>query len=318
MPPDHARPFVIQCEDLDPAAGAWLRESCDLEVCHFSDARFPALLARADAVIVRTYTRVDGAFLDGAPRLRCVARAGVGLDRIDVAECRRRGVQVVHTPDANSTAVAEYVFALLADVLRPRTTLAGPVPTDRWNALRRAHEAPAQFNELVLGILGLGRIGRRVARIGAGFGMEVLFHDIARVPAPKRHGAVPVPRDELLRRADILTIHVDARPANARLVNADFLASVRPTAILLNTSRGVVVDAAALADFLRTHPGARAIIDVHDPEPFGPDYPLLGLPNATLLPHLAASTAAAHVNMSWVVKDLWRVLRGEKPEHPAP
>lgn len=316
--PDVARPFVVQTEDLDPAAAAWLRETCDLAPCPTTDPRFSDLLARADGLVVRTYTRVDDALLARAPRLRCVARAGVGLDRIDVAACRRRGVEVVHTPDANSVAVAEYVFALLADALRPRTPLRHSVSQDEWNTLRRSHEAPTQFSELVLGVLGLGRVGQRVARIGAGFGMEVLYHDLARIPATRRQGAVPVALDELLRRADILTIHVDSRPANRGLVNAAFLAHVRPSAILVNTSRGLIIDAPSLAAFLRTHPGARALLDVHDPEPFGPDYPLLGLPNAVLYPHLAAATAAAHVNMSWVVKDLWRVLRGDKPEHPAP
>jgi phosphoglycerate dehydrogenase-like enzyme len=317
--PRVSRPVVVQSEDLDPAAAAWLRESCELIECHFSRTReFEAALARADALIVRTYTRVDGALLDKAPRLRCIGRAGVGLDRIDVAECRRRGIEVVHTPDANTNAVAEYVFALLHDVLRPRPHLKQAVSADAWNALRRENLAHAELNQLTLGILGLGRVGSRVARIAAGYGMEVLYNDLQRIPAPRRHGAVPVPLPDLLQRSDILSIHIDSRPANIRFVNAALLASLRPSAILINTSRGCVVDAAALAEFLRTHPGARAILDVHDPEPFGPDYPLLGLPNAVLLPHLAAATNAAHVNMSWVVKDVYRVLHAQKPQHPAP
>lgn len=314
-----ARPLVIQTEDLDPAAAAWLRESCDLTECHFSrQPEFDGLLARADGLVVRTYTRVDRALLDRAPRLRCVARAGVGLDRIDVGECRRRGVEVVHTPDANSVAVAEYVFALLHDALRPRLYLREPVGLDRWNALRREHHASAQFSELTLGILGLGRVGSRVARIAAGFGMEVLYNDLVRIPAPRRNGAIPVPLPELLKRSDIFTIHIDSREGNAGFINADRLGAIKPSAIVVNTSRGFVVDAAALSAFLKANPQARALIDVHDPEPFGADYPLLGLPNAHLLPHLAAATTAAHVNMSWVVKDLWRVLSGERPEHPAP
>lgn len=309
---------MLQSEDIDPAAGAWLRESCDLVACHFSHADFAGHLARAEGLVVRTYTRVDGALLAGAPRLRCVARAGVGLDRIDVAACRARGVEVVHTPDANSAAVAEYVFALLHDALRPRTVLDGPVSAERWNALRRDHHAPAQLNELTLGVLGLGRVGSRVARIAAGFGMEVIFNDLARIPAGRRHGAVPVSLEDLVRRSDILTVHIDSRPGNERFLNAALFGRLRPSAIVVNTSRGLVVDAPALAAWLRANPQGRALLDVHDPEPFGPDYPLLGLPNARLYPHLAAATNAAHVNMSWVVKDLYRVLHGQKPEHPAP
>jgi D-3-phosphoglycerate dehydrogenase len=313
-----ARFFVVQAEDLDPAAAAWLRESCDLEVCHFSEPRFDSLLAKADALVVRTYTRVNSTLLDKAPRLKVVGRAGVGLDRIDVDECRRRGIEVVHTPDANTQAVAEYVFAMLLDALRPRTTLKEPISPPRWNELRREKLAINQLSELALGILGLGRVGSRVAKVAAGFGMEVMYNDLIEIPEPRRFGARPVELPELLRRSDILSVHVDARPENRALISSGLLAQLRPTVVVVNTSRGFVVDAAALAEFLRTHTGAKALIDVHDPEPFEQSYPLLGLSNAVLSPHLAASTATAHVNMSWVVKDVRRVLNGEKPQHPAP
>src|SRR5262245_4197152 len=313
------RPLVIQAEDLDPAAAAWLRESCDLEVCPFTDeARFGGLLSRADGVVVRTYARIDSAFLDKAPRLKCVARAGVGLDRIDVDECRRRGIEVVHTPDANTVAVAEYVFAVLLDTVRPRVCIDTPLSLDRWNVLRRDLEAPAQLSELTLGILGLGRVGSRVARLGAGLGMKVLYNDLVEIPPQSRYGAVPAALPDMLRRSDILTIHIDNRPTNRKFVNAAILSQLRRSAIVVNTSRGLIIDEHALAAFLRANSGARALIDVHDPEPFGANYPLLGLPNASLSPHIAACTRAAQVAMSWVVKDLVRVLRGEKPDHPAP
>ena len=312
------KPFVLQTEDLDPAAAAWLRESCELVAKHFSEPGFDDLLARADAAVVRTYTKVDAAFLDKAPRLKVIGRAGVGLDRINVAECRRRGVEVVHTPDANTQAVAEYVFAMLFDGLRPRQFLKEATDQQRWNRLRRDMEAINQLSELTLGILGMGRVGSRVARIGHGLGMDVLYHDLLDIPESRRWGARPVPLDELLYRTDVLTIHIDSRPTNRQFVNAAILAQLRKTAIVVNTSRGLVVDAAALATWLKATPTAKALIDVHDPEPFGQDYPLLGLTNAYLSPHLAASTATAHVNMSWVVKDIYRVLMGEKPVHPAP
>ena len=316
--PGLPKPFVLQSEDLDPAAAAWLRESCDLTHCHFSDPGFPALLAKADGLVVRTYTKVDAALLDKGPRLKVVGRAGVGLDRIDVNECRRRGIQVVHTPDANTQAVAEYVFTLLQDALRPRTTLHKPVTLDEWTALRRELLAINQLSELTLGILGLGRVGSRVARIARGYGMEVLYHDLIDIPLNNRHGARPAEVPELLRRADIFTIHIDSRPGNYKLINSTILSQLRPSVTIVNTSRGLVMDAKALAHFLSSHAHAKALIDVHDPEPFDASYPLLGLPNAILSPHLAASTATAHVNMSWVVKDVWRVLNGESPEHPAP
>jgi phosphoglycerate dehydrogenase-like enzyme len=169
-----------------------------------------------------------------------------------------------------------------------------------------------------MGILGLGRIGSRVAAIAGAMGMTVLYHDLLEIPEAKRHGATPVSRERLLAEADVLSIHVDPRPANHRIVSTDLVSQLKETVIVINTARGVLVDSKALAAFLWANPRATALIDVHDPEPFGPDYPLLGLKNANISPHLAAATAAAHENMSWVVRDVVRVLRGEQPEFPAP
>ena len=312
-------PRVLQSEDLDPAAAAWLRESCDLVECHFShQPRFDELLAGAEGLVVRTYTRVDQGLLDRAPRLRVVGRAGVGLDHIDVNACRRRGVEVVHTPAANCDAVAEYVFAILFGALRPKYRLRSAIDLAEWNRVRKGHEATSQLGELTLGVLGLGRVGSRVARIARGVGTRVLYNDLLNIPESSRHGATPVPIEALLRDSDVVTIHVDGRSENRKWFSDRFCALLRPTAIVINTSRGLVLDEAALARWLRAHPAGTALIDVHDPEPFGPNYPLLGLENAVLSPHLAAGTAAAHAAMSWVVKDVWRVLSGLPPEHPAP
>lgn len=313
-----ARPRVIQTEELDPAAGAWLRESCDLVYCHFADPGLPEALKRAEGLVVRTYTRVDAALLAMAPALRVVGRAGVGLDRIDVEACRRRGVEVVHTPDANGDAVAEFVFGLLLDRMRPRMYLDRALDQGAWSRARREHEAHRQLCELTLGVLGLGRIGGRVARIGAGFGMRVLYHDVAAIPESRRMGAEPVTLEALLAQSDIVTVHVDNRPSNRGLVDASYFARMRFGAVFMNTSRGHIVDTAALAAWLRANPECSALLDVHEPEPLPADSPVLGLPNAFLTPHLAAATSTAHANMSWVVKDVWRVLKGEAPLHPAP
>jgi D-3-phosphoglycerate dehydrogenase len=124
--------------------------------------------------------------------------------------------------------------------------------------------------------------------------------------------------EALLGASDILTIHIDARPGNEGLLGAAELAKLKPAAVLINTARGFVLDPVALRGWLGAHREARAIIDVHDPhEPIGAGYPLLGVANATLMPHLGACTARAKLNMSWVVRDVWRVLCGESPEHPA-
>jgi len=310
---------VIQAEELDAPAAAWLAERARLEMCRFdSGARFEELLARADGVVVRTYCRVDRAFLDRGPNLKVVGRAGVGLDRIDVEACRARGVEVVHTPDANTTAVAEYVFALLLDETRPRAVVNRALDLAQWNKMRKELEARRQLREMTLGIWGMGRVGRAVTRIAAGVGMRVIYHDLLDIAPDQRFGAAPVSREEMLRESDVVSVHIDARASNRHVVNAEALSLVKHDAIVVNTSRGFVVDDEALRAFLMKNGAARAILDVHDPEPIEPFHPLLGVANARLSPHLAAATRLAHANMSLVVKDVWRVLNGEKPEFPAP
>ena len=132
-----------------------------------------------------------------------------------------------------------------------------------------------------------------------------------------RHGAEPVSIHELFSRSDAITLHVDGRPGNRGLVGPALIGRMRPQVLLLNTCRGLVLDHEALASFLRDHPGAQALLDVHDPEPFAADHPLLGLANAHLAPHLASRTRSAMVRMSWVVRDAVAVLEGRTPEFSA-
>lgn len=305
-------------EDVDAAAVAWLGERCEVALCAADEPEFPDSLTRAVGLVVRTYTRVDAELLSRAPRLRVVGRAGVGLDNIDVAACRSRGVEVVHTPDANTQAVAEYVIALLLDVQRPRERVTRGLTLAEWTSVRRGQVARRQLSELRLGIIGLGRVGTRVARAAGGLGMTVQYHDLLEIAPEHRQGAKPTSLEELLRTSDVVSVHVDARSSNHGLLSDAELAMLRADAIVINTSRGFVVDATALADFLDTNPSATALIDVHDPEPFGEPYPLLRCSNAHLYPHLGAATTAAHAAMSWVVRDVWQVIRGGAPSWPAP
>jgi phosphoglycerate dehydrogenase-like enzyme len=312
------QPLVIQTEDLDNEPARWLAERCELVRRGPDEHGFEDLLARAEGLVVRTYTRVNQAMLDKAPRLRVVGRAGVGLENIDIPACRARGVEVVHTPGANTRAVVELVAALMLDALRPRMQLIQPLAPEHWHQIRREFVAQRELNELTLGIYGLGRIGSQVARLAQAMNMRAIYCDLLDVPEPVRAGATPVPRDELLAESDILTVHVDGRESNRNLLDAAAFAKLKNTVVFINTSRGFVVDAAALAGFMREHPAAQALIDVHDPqEPFGPAYPLLNMLNVRLYPHLASGTATAKRNMSWVVRDVWRVLSNEPPEFPA-
>lgn len=307
----------MQTEHLDAAAAAWLGQRCRLEAIGSDDPAFSARLAEADALVIRTYTRVDEALLARAPRLRVVGRAGVGLDNVDLPACARRGVAVVSTPDANTSAVVEYVVALMLDALRPRLFLHRAVAPGRWKGLRRELQARRQLCELTLGVYGLGKIGARVARVAGALGMRVIYHDLRAIEPAQRHGAEPVSRADLLGASDVLTVHVDGRGANRGLLDADAFGRLRGDVVFVNTSRGFVVDPLALAEFMIAHPAACALLDVHEPEPFDATYPLLDIANVHLAPHIASSTDLAQANMSWVVRDVWRVLSGEAPQFPA-
>ena len=312
------KPLVIQSEDLNPEPAKWLAERCDLVACTPDRGRLCEMIHGASGLVVRTYTKVDEALLNEAPQLKVVGRAGVGLDNIDLDACAGRGITVVHTPDANTTAVTEYVFALIFDAVRPRAFVDKALSKEIWCRARRDLTARRQLSEMTLGIYGLGRIGKRVARAARGLGFaKVIYNDLIEIPEDQRCSAVPVSSEELLSTSDILTVHVDGRAENRNLIDAAAMKLVRPDAVLINTSRGHIVDSYSVADFMVAHPQACAMLDVHDPEPIEATCPLLEIPNVHLSPHIAACTEAAQQNMGWVVKDVWRVLSGEKPEHAA-
>lgn len=308
---------VLVTEHLAEPALAWLRERCEVRI-GAPDGDGAAALESTAGLVVRTYTIVDQSLLQRAPSLRVVGRAGVGLDNINVAACRARGVEVVHTPDANTQAVVEYVLWLIGDAMRPRVALDDAVDAATWKQLRAETVGRNEVGRLTLGILGLGRIGKRLAVVARALGMRVVYNDLLDIPEAERAGAEPVDAEALFALADILSIHIDGRAENRGFVDDHLLRLMKPEVVLLNTSRGFVIDHEALASFLEDYPDALALLDVHEPEPFTTHYPLLGLANARLYPHLASRTETAMENMSWVVRDVVAVLEGRRPEHPAP
>lgn len=308
---------ILITEPLASAPTAWLSERAQIAQQASDTPSFHEHLESCDGLIIRTYTRVNDALLDRAPRLRVIGRAGVGLDNIDVPACRSRGVEVVHAPAANTQSVVEYVLALLLPRLRPVEPIARALPREAW--MKRREVTPGrELGSLALGILGLGRIGRRLAAVAGAIGARVIYHDLLEIPPAERWGAKPVDLTALFEQSDVISLHVDGRASNRHFVAADLIDRMREDVVLINTSRGFVVDSAALAEFLRAHERGQALIDVHDPEPFGEDYALLSLPNATLLPHLGARTREGMENMSWVVRDVLAVLEGRTPRFPAP
>ncbi|HZZ80689.1 MAG TPA: NAD(P)-dependent oxidoreductase [Gemmataceae bacterium] len=312
-------PVVVVTEGSDPTPLAWLRERARVIEAGPDSPEFNAALPHVAGMVVRTYTKVDAALLDRCPKLKIVGRGGVGLENIDVKACRSRGVEVVYTPDANTLAVGDFVIGYALQLLRPWAIFKDHAyePKD-FKHLRNTLRG-VQLNELTIGILGMGRVGRRVGKIAAnGFDMRVIYNDLLDVQAQLTFPALAVDKATLFREADIVTLHIDMKPGNERLVSGPLLSLMKPTSILINTSRGDVLDVAALAVAIRAKKIAGAAIDVFDPEPPKADYPLLGFDNVLLTPHMAARTYSAIENMSWVVRDVLEVLNGRPPKFPAP
>ncbi len=307
------RPKVLIAEKLPEMQTRWLAERCDV-----SEGEPTAeALAGVQGMVVRTYTKVTPAVLASAAALKVVGRAGVGLESVDLPACRAAGVRVVYTPEANTQAVVELALGMMLRLVRPWAQFETAISPDDFKQ-RRATQVGRQLNELTVGILGMGRIGRRLGRtLAHGLGCRVIYNDLQDVSRFVDFPATAVDKPTLFAEADVLTLHVDMRPGNEHLVNARTLSTMRRHAVIINTCRGEVLDAHAVASALRENRLAGVAVDVYDPEPPGDDFPLLGKGNVILTPHMAARTHTAMANMAWVVRDVWAVLDGREPTHPA-
>jgi D-3-phosphoglycerate dehydrogenase len=253
-------------------------------------------LASAQALIVRSETRVTADLMNAAPQLRVIARAGIGVDTIDVNAATRRGVAVMNAPGANTVSAAEHAFALLLGLVRRVPWAAESMRKGDWD--RKKFEG-TELRGKTIGIVGLGRIGGHVAGIARAFGMTVIGHDPYLLPERATELQVKLlPLDQLLRTADVVTLHVALTEQTRHLINADRLATMKKTAVLINTARGELVDETALAAAIANKAIAGAAVDVFSQEPLPADSPLRGLERVILTPHLAASTAEAQDRVS--------------------
>jgi D-3-phosphoglycerate dehydrogenase / 2-oxoglutarate reductase len=280
--------------------------SCD-------ESSLMAAVPDADALVVRTGSRVTRQVIERAGRLKVIGRGGTGLESIDLEAATERGIKIVYTPQASTDAVADLTLGMILALIRNFRTCDGAVRTGKFKAVREAQSAP-ELHELTIGIIGLGRIGRAVARrCRVGFGARVLYSDIV---APGLLDFVAEPRDkiDLYREADVVSLHVPLTEQTRNLINAEALNRFKRGAYLVNTSRGAAVDLAATAEALRTGRLAGVALDVFDTEPLPPDHPLLRAPNTFLTPHIGARTSASLSRMSAVVEDVIRVLEGRQPE----
>ncbi|CAG2141898.1 (S)-sulfolactate dehydrogenase [Cupriavidus yeoncheonensis] len=292
-------------EFMDPAAVQALTPGFDVRYePGWVDQRGALLdaLPEADALIVRNRTRVDAALLERAPALRVVGRLGVGLDNIDVAACRDRGIRVIPASGANARSVAEYVVTMAAMLLRGAYVSSAELAGGNWPRARLSEGREALGK--TLGLIGFGDIGRQAAALAQAFGMHVVAHDpmlSADDPVWSATGVEGVALDALLARSDAVSLHVPLVAATRHLMNAQRIAAMKSGAVLINTARGGVVDEAALASALRDGHLGGAALDVFEAEPLPADSVLAGVPNLVLTPHIGGVTREANARVSMMI-----------------
>ena len=273
-----------------------------------------------EGVLTLLTDRVDDEFLDRAgPDLKVVSNFAVGFDNIDVAACTARRIPVGNTPGVLTETTADLAWALLMAVARRLPEGDRYVRGGKWKTWGPMLLMGPDVHGSTLGIVGFGRIGQAMARRAQGFGMTILYHDLARAnPAVEAElGATFMPLEDLLPKADFVSLHVNLSPQTQGLINAERLRWMKPTAILVNTSRGPVIDSMALVDALRDGVIAGAGLDVTDPEPLPPDHPLIGLDNCLVVPHIASASWATRGKMaSMAAANLLAGVRGERLPTP--
>ncbi len=274
----------------------------------------------AEGVLTLLTDRVDDEFLDRAgPDLKVVSNFAVGFDNIDVAACTARRIPVGNTPGVLTETTADLAWALLMAVARRLPEGDRYVRGGNWKTWGPMLLMGPDVHGSTLGIVGFGRIGQAIARRAQGFGMTILYHDLGRAnPAVEAElGATFMPLEDLLPKADFVSLHVNLSPQTQGLINAERLRWMKPTAILVNTSRGPVIDSMALVDALRDGVIAGAGLDVTDPEPLPADHPLIGLDNCLVVPHIASASRATRGKMaSMAAANLLAGVRGERLPTP--
>lgn len=310
-----ARRKVLVTDRFDIRAYALL-EACDALAVETARQPQPseAELADAEALVIRSRTKITAELLDRAPRLRLVITSTSGFDHIDLSATDARGLDVMYTPGANAASAAELTWALVLACARRLPEAGRAIKAGDW---ARDRLLGTELEGRTYGVIGLGRIGGRVARIAQAFGLKAVAFDPYREAAEfEACGVERLGLDELMRLADVVSVHVPATPETRPLLHAGHLALLSPEAILVNTSRGQAVDENALLAALESGKLKAAGLDVFAREPLNRASPLLSLPNVVLTPHLGATTAAAFAKSSREAaeKTIAYFERGEKAD----
>ena len=305
---------VIPAKGLD-----MVRQLCDAEIWKGELPPPKAVLMEkikgAEGLLCLITDTIDDEVMDAAgPQLKVISQMAVGFDNIDVAEATKRGIPVGHTPGVLTEATADLAFALLASAARHLVEAAAYVKAGRWKTWEPMLFLGADLWGATLGIIGFGRIGQAMARRARGFNMRVIYYDVnPNEEVAAQLGAKYLPLDDLLRQADFVTLHVPLTPETHHLIGERELKLMKPSAILINASRGPVVDPQALYQALADGGIAGAALDVTEPEPIPMDSPLLTLPNCLIVPHIGSASISSRNKMAeMAAANLIAGLKGER------
>ena len=314
------KPKVFVTRAIPEAGLELVRDACDAEIWpQKAPPPRSVLLERVQGVeglLALLTDKVDAALMDAAgPSLKVVSNYAVGFDNIDVPEATSRGVPVGNTPGVLTETTADMAFTLLMAAARRIVEGVDYVRAGKWESWGPTLCLGYDIHGATLGIVGMGRIGQAMARRAAGFGMNIIYFDpycdddkATFIDVGLRCGL-----DELLKESDFVSLHVPLTDDTHHLINADALSAMKPTAILINTARGPVVDTGALVDALESKQIAYAALDVTDPEPLPGDHPLVTLPNCIVVPHIASASHATRDRMAvMAAENLIAGLRGER------
>jgi D-3-phosphoglycerate dehydrogenase len=311
------KPVVLLYEPIHPKALELLKQHAAVRMAEsLEEEKLLQVVGDVAGIIIRANGKVSRRLMEAAPGLKVVARHGTGVEAIDRKAAAEMGIAVVNTPDANVESVAEQCVAMMINLAKRIMEADRAFRGGDWEArYRLTGVEPAGKT---LGVIGIGRIGYRVAEIcHAGLNMPVIYYDVVpNVKAETMLAAQRVELDDLLRSADFITLHLPLIPSTKGMINAEALRKMKPTAYLINSSRGPVVDQAALIQALQEGWIAGAGLDVYDPEPLPGDSPLLKLENVVVTPHMAAHTDEALLRMAMVVEDVIAVIEGRAPQNP--
>jgi lactate dehydrogenase-like 2-hydroxyacid dehydrogenase len=313
------KPNILVTREVFDETLAFLAQHCEVESNQEDRAFDPEALARRledkDGVMCALTDRIDDKLLARCPKLKAVANIAVGYNNIDLPACTARGVMATNTPGVLDDSTADLAWALILGTARRLTELERRVRAGEWTGWRLKQWLGVDVHHATLGIFGMGRIGQAIARRAAGFEMKVVYHNRRRLAADieRRLGGTYVTQDELLRQADFVVLQVPYSPETHHMIGARELKLMKPTAVLINSTRGGVVDDAALIAALRSGVIRAAGLDVFENEPrLNPEF--LRLDNVVLMPHIGSSTEATRRAMAMTAaRNLFAALTGGKP-----